>query len=263
MRTGTALGRTALVRRPAPTLVTVLPIYMDTIRGRGNSTPPKSSPNDELNVLIDATETKSEREIQAAVDAFCAEHGSTMEMLKILKGLGEQADLRGDREGTEAIEVIAARITQHLLGLGGARVAEDASTSIVAQQDRLVRDLAATSELEAAMIARKAESVLQLIGRKSISSEDLHIRIPDKSDAVRILEVLMDVEDTAARHEMLADAFDRGDFEEDEEEEGLWTTPMALYQAIEERLSSAPDGTGTECMRKLKEEILRNHLSRP
>ncbi len=242
---------------------------MNGTRGRGNIAPLQSSPNDELNALLgtlDAAETKTEREIQAAVDAFCAEHGATMEMLTVLKGFGEQADRRGDGEGMEAVEVVeavAARITQHLLGLAGARGGEDASTSLVSEQYRLVRDLAATSELEAAMVARKAESVLQLIGRKSISAEDLHVRIPDKSDAVRILEVLMQVEDTAARHEMLADAFDSGEFEEDEEQEGVWTTPMALFQAIEERLSSAPDGAGTDLMRDLKDKILRDHLARP
>lgn len=261
MKPGLFWGRRARSGRPMPPPDTHVLKYKDAARGCGSSVAPKSSPNDELKALIDATDTKSEREIQAAVDAFCAEHGSTMEMLKILKGLGEQADLGGDGEGNEAIEAIATRITQHLLGLGGARDAGDASTSLYPQQDRLVRDLAVTSELEAAMIARKAESVLQVIGRKAISPEDLHICIPDKSDAVRILEVLLQEEDTAARHGMLSDAFDSGEFEDDEEREGVWTTPMALFQAIEERLASDPDDPGAEIMRELKGAILRDHLA--
>ena len=257
-------GGTRPIRRSAPTFVYSTLISTDRIRGR-RLAPLQSSPIDDLHALVTgATETeRSELEIQDMVDAFCTEHGATMDMLKIMKGLGEKADDRGDCKASETIEVIAARVTQHLLGLSGARD-DDGSTSLVSQQQRMARDLAVTSELEAAMIARKAESMLQLIGRKAISPEDLHVRIPDRSDAVRILEVLLSVENPKHRHEMLVDAFDSGEYEENaenEEEEGLWTTPMVLYQAIEERLSSTAGDSEADILRDLKDKILKDHLA--
>lgn len=223
------------------------------LRARGPRGPIYSAALEEMRALVEVGRSKSEREVLALVDAFCAEHGATMEMLTALKEL-EEADM----ESSGAIEVVAARLTSHLLGV----LTDSGSLVVQETRERLVKDLALTSELEATMIARKAESVLQLIGRKAISPDDLHVQIPDQSAAVRILEVMMQVEDSEERLGLLNDAFDSGEtreYEDDEEQEGLWTTPMVLYQAIKERLSTAR-GPEAEVLCELKEAILRDHM---
>jgi hypothetical protein len=216
----------------------------------------RASPLEDLRGLVADAEhvfqgPGSDAKIYEMVDGFCEEHSVTMDMLTALK----------DRPTSPAVEAVAARLTSHVLGVLGSSGAQD--TSLAANKDRLVNEVALTSEFEAAVSARKAESVLQLIGRKTITPEDLHvnIRIPETSDAVRILEVLVQVDDADTRRAMLVEAFDHGDYEDTEEEEGLWTTPMVLFQAIEERLGcDAVAEDEASVLRALKEDILRDHL---
>lgn len=93
--------------------------------------------------------------------------------------------------------------------------------------------------LEATIGIQKAESLVQLLGRKSLSADEmLDIqKIPEKSDARRILEVLVTIPDRVERKELMKEAFTPvddtpGHVAEEEEEEALWTTPMALCQEI-------------------------------
>ena len=227
--------------------------------------PRATDDSDHLSALVVEASSKrrDEREIHALVDAYCAEHGATIEMLTALKQLEERLG-EGSADAIDAIDAVAARLTSHLLGVLTGVAAGDTSLVVQETRERLVKDLALTSELEALMIARKAESVLQLIGRKAISPNDLHVRIPDQSAAVRILDVLLQAEDATARRMMLADAFDAGEdgqdeFSQDEEREGLWTTPMVLYQAIEQRLGAAR-GSEAEVLVDLKAAIVEDFL---
>jgi hypothetical protein len=207
-----------------------------------------------LDDLLARAQVETEVEVPQLVDAFCEEHVVTMEMLEAVK----ESSLNDN-----VLELVASRLTSHYLG-----VVSDSpglkGDSAIDHKGKLAIELDLASKFEASVVARKAESVLQLIGRKTISPEDMHtsIRIPEKSDAVRILDVLMAIDDCDTRRAMLGEAFDDGEYEDDEEEEGLWTTPMVLYQAIEERLLTAAEkNQSTEILEELKLDILKEHLN--
>lgn len=96
--------------------------------------------------------------------------------------------------------------------------------------------------LEATIGIRKAESIVQILGRKRVSDDDMKtVAIPEKGDAWRILEVLVQVPDRVERRDMLHEAFVPIDETEDEEygeEEALSTTPFALLQIVQACLAS-------------------------
>ncbi|KAI8104643.1 hypothetical protein M9434_003196 [Picochlorum sp. BPE23] len=96
--------------------------------------------------------------------------------------------------------------------------------------------------LEATIGIRKAESIVQILGRKRVTDNDMKtVVIPEKGDAWRILEVLVQVQDRVERRDMLHEAFVPIDETEDEEygeEEALSTTPFALLQIVQTCLAS-------------------------
>ena len=260
-----SFARSLRIGRHSQTHAVAVAVTQRGVRRRRVLPQPRATDSDRLSALVVEASSKrrDEREIHALVDAYCAEHGATMEMLTALKQLEEQLG-EGSADTIDVIDAVAARLTSHLLGVLTGVAAGDTSLVVQETRERLVKDLALTSELEASMIARKAESVLQLIGRKAISPDDLHVRIPDQSAAVRILDVLLQAEDATARRMMLADAFDAGEdgqdeFSQDEEREGLWTTPMVLYQAIEQRLGAAR-GSEADVLVDLKAAIVEDFL---
>ena len=92
--------------------------------------------------------------------------------------------------------------------------------------------------LEATIGVRKAQSIVQLLGRKALSLEEMNRiqNIPEKTDAERVLEALMYIDDREERRELMQEAFipvsaDDG-VDTTEEQEAISTTPMALYQHI-------------------------------
>lgn len=95
--------------------------------------------------------------------------------------------------------------------------------------------------LEATIGIRKAESIVQILGRKRMSDGMKKVAIPEKGDAWRILEVLVQVQDRVERRDMLHEAFVPIDETEDEEygeEEALSTTPFTLLQIVQTCLAS-------------------------
>lgn len=92
--------------------------------------------------------------------------------------------------------------------------------------------------LEATIGKQKAQSIVELLGRKSLSVEEMERiqSIPEKSDAERILEALLCIEDERERKELMEEAFipvSAVDMAGNTQEvEVLSTTPMALYQVI-------------------------------
>jgi len=103
--------------------------------------------------------------------------------------------------------------------------------------------------LEATVGIRRAESLVQLLGRRQIST-DAQMTMVKKEDSKRILEVLVQIRDRQQRCLMMLEAFvpvteddDGGgggdDVEEfDEGEEALSTTPFVLLQTIDGILHS-------------------------
>jgi len=149
----------------------------------------------------------------------------------------------------EIVDKVGEMLTLHYMGYDfgsldqGSLPAEDVNQlQSTSRGGKLVRslDLELLEEqaraLEATMGVRKAQSIVQLLGRKSLTLEEMSRiqNIPEKSDAERVLEALMYVDDRQERRALMQEAFIPVSAECDytEEQEAISTTPMALYQQI-------------------------------
>jgi len=93
---------------------------------------------------------------------------------------------------------------------------------------------------EATIGIQKAETILQLLGRASVS-EEAQLHFTEKNASRRILEVLVQVQDMSQRRVLLAEALvpaTEDESEVDESEEALSTTPFVLLQEVERFLKS-------------------------
>lgn len=93
---------------------------------------------------------------------------------------------------------------------------------------------------EATIGIQKAETILQLLGRTSVS-EETQSHFLEKDASRRILEVLVQIQDKSQRRVLLAEALvpaSDDESEVDDSEEALSTTPFVLLQEVERCLRS-------------------------
>jgi hypothetical protein len=215
--------------------------------------------------------------IAVVVDTWVEKHGPvTLQMLTAMESRNPSVRLSSNNDRVypqSIIETVGGRLTAHYLGLGSSisttivlqdtteHKCEEVENSMPCTERRNMDDIIVSGEsmqllqqqamaLEATIGIRKAESIVQLLGRKRLSKEEIDRmqQIPDKNNAWRILEVLVRIEDRLERRGLLEEAFlplnddvqssedVDGFFEEDME--ALSTTPMALYQEVRSCLRS-------------------------
>ena len=216
--------------------------------------------------------------LAGVVDSWVEKHGPvTLQMLTSMESKNPSLMLTSNSDHAylqNIIEVIGGRLTAHYLGLGSSistpmalqdkneQKHKGVENSIPCTEGRTMDEFIVSGEsmqllqqqamaLEATIGIQKAESIVQLLGRKRLSTEEMDRmqQVPDKSNAWRILEVLVQIEDRLERRDLMEEAFlplnnevhssedVDGFFEEDME--ALSTTPMALYQEVRSCLRSA------------------------
>eukprot|EP00890_Picochlorum_soloecismus_P005990 jgi/Picsp_1/6392/NSC_03740-R1_---NA--- len=148
-----------------------------------------------------------------------------------------QQDLEGDHELTEM-----AQSQAKLEGSASAWPIEGGSKRSpirLSNQGMILMEQQAAA-FEATIGIRKAETILQLLGRTSVS-EGAPLHFVEKDVSRRILEVLVQVQDKTQRRVLLAEALvpaTEDESEVDDSEEALSTTPFVLLQEVERCLKS-------------------------
>lgn len=187
----------------------------------------------------------------------------------------ECTDANGQRD--ELVERVGARLTMHYVGCDFGSLDEDSlrdnkNTIQVMSKGNLVPsrsvDLKLLEEqaraLEATIGVQKAQSLVELLGRKTLSAEERNRikNIPQKRDAERVLEVLVCVEDRRERCSVMKEAFIPVSEDDDNmgDEEAISTTPMALYQEIISWQGKYEDGTNIEIMADLPQQQVQEIL---
>lgn len=175
------------------------------------------------------------------------------------------------------VERVGARLTMHYVGcdfgsLDEDSLRDDTNSMHVMSKGNLVPsrsvDLKLLEEqaraLEATIGVRKAQSIVELLGRKTLSVEEMDRiqNIPQKRDAERVLEVLVCIEDRRERCSVMKEAFIPVSSDDDNmgEEEAISTTPMALYQEILSWQGTYEEGTNIEIMADLPQQQVREIL---
>ena len=183
----------------------------------------------------------------------------------------------GNGHRDELVERVGARLTMHYVGcdfgsLDKDSLRDDTNSIQVMSQGNLVPsrsvDLKLLEEqaqaLEATIGVKKAQSIVELLGRKTLSVEEMNRiqNIPQKRDAERVLEVLVCIEDRRERCSVMKEAFIPALEDDDNmgEEEEISTTPMALYQEILSWQGKFEDGTDIEIMADLPQHHVQEIL---